>query len=87
MNFDPTQLVKIIWILICLFTGLWNATGILQDSKAEKSFVGRIFSAIVMVFTWVLIGLLIIYFPKQLVITLLLFLMILAIFFSRGVNK
>lgn len=81
MSFDLAALAKIVWILICLFIGLWHAIDILQDSKAEKSFVGRFFSAIVMVLVWMLIGLLIIYFPKQLVITLLLFLMILAIFF------
>lgn len=84
MNFDPTQLVKIILIIICLFIGLWSADGILRDSKAEKSLVSRFFSAIIVVLVWVLMGLVIVYFTKQVVISLLVFLIVIAIFFNRG---
>lgn len=57
MNFDISGLSKTIWLLICLFIGLWSATDTLHDKKAERRLAGRIFLSIAIVLVWVLIGL------------------------------
>lgn len=57
MNFDISGLSKTIWLLICLFIGLWSATDALHDKKAERRLAGRIFLSIAIVLVWVLIGL------------------------------
>lgn len=68
MSFDLAALAKIVWIFVCTLIGLWSAGDILHDKKMEKSFASRFFEALAMVLIWVLIGLVITYFAKFILI-------------------
>lgn len=68
MSFNLAALAKIVWLLTCLFVGLWSAGDILHDKKMEKSFASRFFEALAMVLIWVLMGIVTTYFAKFILI-------------------